>query len=76
MDGESALEVVERTAPDVAIMDLSLPGMAGFNRYPSGPRPMPRPIRGGQGISPSARGTTDEVIVAVGGGEDFSRSPA
>jgi DNA-binding NarL/FixJ family response regulator len=28
-DGETALEVVARTAPDVAIMDLSLPGMGG-----------------------------------------------
>ena len=30
-DGEGALEVVERTAPDVAIMDLSLPGMGGVD---------------------------------------------
>jgi DNA-binding NarL/FixJ family response regulator len=30
-DGETALEVVARTAPDVAIMDLSLPGMGGVD---------------------------------------------
>jgi DNA-binding NarL/FixJ family response regulator len=30
-DGETAVEVVARTAPDVAIMDLSLPGMGGVD---------------------------------------------
>src|SRR5262245_5105885 len=73
-DGEKALEIARRDAPDLVILDLMLPGMGGLEvcrRLRSEPRTSKTPV-----VMLTAKGEeTDAVIGLSQGADDYVRKP-
>lgn len=70
-DGESALERVRATSPDVVVLDLMLPGMDGFECCRQLRRSSDVPV-----LIVSARGDSHDVVAGLeAGADDYIRKP-
>lgn len=71
VDGESAVEELRATAPDVVILDLMLPGIDGFECCRRMRRTSDVPV-----LIVSARGDSHDVVAGLeAGADDYIRKP-